>query len=360
MAFVIVATIIVIGTVLWNAVTPWWFTPLASNWGSLDQTIIISLWVTGVAFVLVSGFIIYCVFKFPYREGHKSEYEPENTKLELWLTVITTIGVVVLLAPGLIAWNDYVALPDEGIEVEGVGQQWVWSYRFPGEDGVYGNTSGRLFSSKNTFGLDPNDPNSLDDILIRSAEVHLPINENVIMQLRSKDVLHDFYIPQFRAKMDLVPGQQSNLWFEPTILGTYEVACAEYCGTGHYAMRGLITVDTKEDFQTWLDQQPTFVQTLNEGVEGSGKQIAQTLGCVACHSDSGANGIGPTWKDSFGSTRELASGEIVLVDETYIKESIVNPVAKVASGYAPVMPAYASLSDEELKAITDYIKTLSN
>ena len=270
MAFVIVATIIVIGTVLWNAVTPWWFTPLASNWGSLDQTIIISLWVTGVAFVLVSGFIIYCVYKFRYREGHKSEYEPENTKLELWLTVITTIGVVVLLAPGLIAWNDYVALPDEGIEVEGVGQQWVWSYRFPGEDGVYGNTSGRLFSSKNTFGLDPNDPNSLDDILIRSAEVHLPINENVIMQLRSKDVLHDFYIPQFRAKMDLVPGQHTNLWFEPTLLGTYEVACAEYCGTGHYAMRGLITVDTKEDFQTWLDQQPTFAQTLNEGVEGSG------------------------------------------------------------------------------------------
>jgi cytochrome c oxidase subunit 2 len=360
MAFVIVATIIVIGTVLWNAVTPWWFTPLASNWGAFDQTIIISLWVTGVAFVLVSGFIIYCVIKFPYREGHKSEYEPENTKLELWLTVITTIGVVILLAPGLIAWNDYVSLPDEGVEVEGVGQQWVWSYRFPGEDGVYGNTSGRLFSSKNTFGIDPNDPSGLDDVLIRRAEVHLPINENIVFQLRSKDVLHDFYIPQFRAKMDAVPGQQSNLWFKPTILGTYEIACAEYCGTGHFAMRGLITVDTKEDFQTWLEQQPTFAQTLNEGIEGNGKQIAQTLGCVACHSDSGANGIGPTWKDSFGSTRELASGEIVLVDETYIKESTVNPAAKVAGGYAPVMPAYANLSDEELKAITDYIKTLSN
>ena len=360
MAFVIVATIIVIGTVLWNAVTPWRFTPLASNWGAFDQTIIISLWVTGVAFVLVSGFIIYCVIKFPYREGHKSEYEPENTKLELWLTVITTIGVVILLAPGLIAWNDYVSLPDEGVEVEGVGQQWVWSYRFPGEDGVYGNTSGRLFSSKNTFGIDPNDPSGLDDVLIRRAEVHLPINENIIFQLRSKDVLHDFYIPQFRAKMDAVPGQQSNLWFKPTILGTYEIACAEYCGTGHFAMRGLITVDTKEDFQTWLEQQPTFAQTLNEGIEGNGKQIAQTLGCVACHSDSGANGIGPTWKDSFGSTRELASGEIVLVDETYIKESTVNPAAKVAGGYAPVMPAYANLSDEELKAITDYIKTLSN
>jgi len=310
MAFVIVATIIVIGTVLWNAVTPWWFTPLASNWGAFDQTIIISLWVTGVAFVLVSGFIIYCVIKFPYREGHKSEYEPENTKLELWLTVITTIGVVILLAPGLIAWNDYVSLPDEGVEVEGVGQQWVWSYRFPGEDGVYGNTSGRLFSSKNTFGIDPNDPSGLDDVLIRRAEVHLPINENIVFQLRSKDVLHDFYIPQFRAKMDAVPGQQSNLWFKPTILGTYEIACAEYCGTGHFAMRGLITVDTKEDFQTWLEQQPTFAQTLNEGIEGNGKQIAQTLGCVACHSDSGANGIGPTWKDSFGQQESLQAEKL--------------------------------------------------
>ena len=149
MAFVIVATIIVIGTVLWNAVSPWWFTPLASNWGFLDTTIIISLWVCGVAFVAVSGFIIYCVVKFRYKEGHKAQYQPENTKLEVILTVVTTIGVVVLLAPGLIAWNMYIDLPDDALEVEGVGQQWVWTYRFPGEDGIYGNTNGRLFSSKN-------------------------------------------------------------------------------------------------------------------------------------------------------------------------------------------------------------------
>ena len=267
---------------------------------------------------------------------------------------------MVLLAPGLIAWNMYIQLPDDALEVEGVGQQWVWTYRFPGEDGIYGNTNGRLFSSKNTFGIDPNDPNGQDDILIRSAEVHLPINEKVVFQLRSKDVLHDFYIPQFRAKMDLVPGQQSNLWFEPTLLGTYEVACAEYCGTGHYAMRGLITVDTREDFDAWLAEQPTFFETLNEGVEGNGKQIAQTLGCVACHSDDGVNGIGPTWKNTFGTERLLDTGETVVIDEAYIKESIVNPVAKIGSGYAPVMPAYATLSEEELDAITDYIKTLSD
>ncbi|MDG2434560.1 MAG: cytochrome c oxidase subunit II [Gammaproteobacteria bacterium] len=358
MAFVIVTTIIVIGTVLWNFITPWWFTPLASNWGSLDQTIIISLWVTGVAFVLVSGFILYCVVKFRYKEGHKSEYEPENTKLEVILTVITTIGVIILLAPGLIAWNDYVNLPEDAIEVEGVGQQWVWTYRFPGEDGVYGNTNGRLFSSKNTFGLDPSDPNSQDDILIRSNHLHLPIDEPVVFQLRSKDVLHDFYIPQFRAKMDLVPGQQTNLWFTPTILGTYEVACAEYCGTGHFAMRGLITVDTMNDFQSWLAEQPTFFDTMNEGTQGQGKQIVQTLGCVACHSDNGNNGIGPTWKNSFGAQRVLANGETIIVDAEYIKESIVNPNAKTAQGYAPVMPAY-KMSDDELDAIVEYIETLS-
>ena len=358
MAFAIVATIIVIGTVLWNFITPWWFTPLASNWGALDQTIIISLWVTGVAFVLVSGFIIYCVVKFSYKEGHKSEYEPENTKLEVILTVVTTIGVIILLAPGLIAWNDYVNLPEDAMEVEGVGQQWVWTYRFPGEDDVYGNTSGRLFSSKNTFGLDPNDPNSQDDILIRSNHLHLPIDEPVVFQLRSKDVLHDFYIPQFRAKMDLVPGQQTNLWFTPTVLGTYEVACAEYCGTGHFAMRGIITVDTMNDFQSWLTEQPTFFDTMNEGTKGQGKQIAQTLGCVACHSDNGKNGIGPTWKNSFGSQRMLTSGETVIVDAEYIKESITNPNAKTAQGYSPVMPAY-KMSDDELDAIVEYIETLS-
>ena len=203
MAFVIVTAIIVIGTVLWNFVSPWWFSPLASNWGFLDTTILISLVITGIAFVLISAFILYCVVKFPYREGHKSEYEPENAALELKLTIITTIGVIALLAPGLYAWKLYVELPTDALEVEGVGQQWVWSYRFPGEDGVYGNTSGRLFSSKNTFGLDPDDPYGQDDILIRGGEVHLPINNKVVFQLRSKDVLHDFYVPQFRAKMDL-------------------------------------------------------------------------------------------------------------------------------------------------------------
>lgn len=358
MAFVIITTIIVLGTVLFNFFTPWWFTPLASNWGSLDQTIIITLWVTGVAFVLVSGFILYCVVKFRHREDRKAKYEPENPKLELWLTVVTTIGVVIMLAPGLIAWQDYIDLPEDALEVEGVGQQWTWSYRFPGDDGIYGNTNGRLISSKNTFGIDPLDAYGQDDILVRDNKVHLPINKPVVFQLRSKDVLHDFYIPQFRAKMDLVPGSQTNLWFIPTELGTYEVACAEFCGTGHWAMRGEITVDEMADFEAWLSQHPTFVETMNEGSEGRGRQIVQSLGCVACHSDDGTTRIGPTWRGSFGSQRTLINGETMNIDEAYIKKSIVNPSIQIAAGFASIMPAY-NLSEDELDAIVEYMKNLS-
>jgi cytochrome c oxidase subunit 2 len=196
-----------------------------------------------------------------------------------------------------------------------------------------------------------------DDILVRDNKVHLPINKPVVFQLRSKDVLHDFYIPQFRAKMDLVPGSQTNLWFIPTKLGTFEVACAEFCGTGHWAMRGEITVDEMADFEAWLSQHPTFVETMNEGSEGRGRQIVQSLGCVACHSDDGTTRIGPTWRGSFGSQRTLVNGETMNIDEAYIKQSIVNPSIQIAAGFASIMPAY-NLSEDELDAIVEYMKNL--
>jgi cytochrome c oxidase subunit 2 len=158
--------------------------------------------------------------------------------------------------------------------------------------------------------------------------------------------------------MDLVPGSQSNMWFIPTELGTYEVACAEFCGTGHWAMRGEITVDEMADFEAWLSQHPTFVETMNEGSEGRGRQIVQSLGCVACHSDTGASGIGPTWRGSFGSQRTLVNGETMNIDEAYIKKSIVNPSIQIAAGFASIMPAY-NLSEDELDAIVEYMKNLS-
>jgi cytochrome c oxidase subunit 2 len=123
-------------------------------------------------------------------------------------------------------------------------------------------------------------------------------------------------------------------------------------------MRGEITVDEAADFETWLSQHPTFVEVMNESSEGKGKQIVQSLGCVACHSDTGANGIGPTWRDSFGNQRNFVNGEPINIDEAYIKESILNPSTKIAAGFASVMPAY-NLSDDELNAIVEYMKNLS-
>ena len=283
--------------------------------------------------------------------------EPENSKLEWALTILTTIGVIALLAPGLIVWNNFVTVPKGAYEIEVVGQQWLWMYRLPGKDGILGTSDIKNINDDNPFGLNTDDPYSLDDILIDADDLHILKDQPLKLNLRALDVLHDFYVPQFRAKMDLVPGQQSNLWFEPTVLGTYEVACAEYCGTGHYAMRGTVVVDTQEDFNKWLAEQPTFAETMNEGANG--EQIVQTLGCVACHSIDGSDGIGPTWRDTYGTNRALASGEMAVIDDDYIKTSIVNPMSQIAEGYAPVMPAYATLSDEELTAITDYIKTLS-
>ena len=124
-------------------------------------------------------------------------------------------------------------------------------------------------------------------------------------------------------------------------------------------MRGEITVDEMADFEAWLSQHPTFVETMNKSSEGRGKQIVQSLGCVACHSDTGASGIGPTWQNSFGSQRNFVSGESINIDGAYIKESIVNPNTKIAAGFASVMPTY-NLSEDELNAIVEYIKILSS
>ena len=123
-------------------------------------------------------------------------------------------------------------------------------------------------------------------------------------------------------------------------------------------MRGEITVDEEADFEAWLSQHPTFVESMNRSSEGRGKQIVQSLGCVACHSDTGASGIGPTWRDSFGSQRNFVNSESINIDEAYIKESIMNPSTKIAAGFASVMPAY-NLSDDELNAIVEYMKVLA-
>ena len=266
----IALVLVTAGTVVFHFVSPWWWTPIASNWGYIDDTIILTFWVTGVVFVGVILFMAYCTFRYRYREDRRAAYEPENTKLEWWLTGLTSVGVVAMLTPGLLVWDQYVTVPEDASEFEVVGQQWQWSFRFPGKDGVLGTSDPRNISDENPFGLNPNDPNGQDDVLIEDSEVHLPLHRPVKVLNRSIDVLHNFYVPEFRAKMDMVPGMVTYFWFVPTRTGTFDVLCFELCGVGHYLMRGTVVVEEESAFQAWLEDQPTFAESLAEARAGAG------------------------------------------------------------------------------------------
>ncbi len=266
----IVILLVGVGTVAFHLLSPWWWTPIASNWGYIDDTIVLTFWITGVVFVAVILFMAFCVWRFRYQPGRRADYEPENKKLEWWLTILTSVGVAGMLIPGLFVWDQFVTVPDDAAEFEVVGQQWQWSFRFPGKDGVLGTTEARNISGENPFGIHPDDPNGQDDILIEDSEAHLPIDKPVKVLMRSVDVLHDFYVPEFRAKMDMVPGMVTYIWFIPTRTGTFDILCFELCGIGHYAMRGNIVVEEESAFQAWLQEQPTFAQTLAEARTGTG------------------------------------------------------------------------------------------
>ena len=243
MIIAIVLILVAVGSVVFHFLSPWWWTPIASNWGYIDDTIIITFWVTGIVFVAVILFTAYCVIRFRYKEGGRAFYEPENAKLEWWLTISTAIGVAVMLTPGLFVWNQYVSVPEGAAEFEVVGQQWQWTYRFPGKDGLLGKSEVRNISDDNPFGIDLDDANGRDDILIEDSELHLPKGQPVKVLLRSIDVLHDFYVPEFRAKMDMVPGAITFFWFTPTRNGTFDILCFELCGVGHHVMRGSVVVE---------------------------------------------------------------------------------------------------------------------
>ena len=258
----IIFALIIVASIVFHFWSPWWWTPVASNWGNIDDTIILTFWVTGAVFVAVCLFMAYCVWAYRYRPDRKAEYKPEDKKLEFRLTWLTALGVVALLAPGLVVWNKYITVPENAFKIEVVAYQWGWNYRLPGEDGILGKTSVGLINDDNPYGLDSSDPNSKDDIIVMDADLHLEINQPVKVELRSLDVLHNFYVPQFRAKMDMLPGIITYYWFIPEKKGDYEILCAEYCGTGHYAMRGRVLVDEEKDYSNWLAKQISFEKML--------------------------------------------------------------------------------------------------
>ncbi len=241
----------------------------------------------------------------------------------------------------------------------------------PRPGGKLGTTDTRYISDDNPFGLNPADPNGRDNHLIETPELHLPLNRPVQVLTRSRDVLHDFYVPPFRARMNMVPGMVTTFWFTPTRAGRYDILCAQLCGIGHASMRGVVVVEDEAAFTRWLQQQPTFAQRQQATVQAAsatagasagaqamadqGKTLAQAKGCVACHSVDGSPGVGPTWKGLYGKTETMADGSTAPVDDAYLRAFIRDPKARVVKGFAPVMPNF-DLSEQELSALVAYIK----
>jgi cytochrome c oxidase subunit 2 len=279
--------LVAVGSVVFHFLSPWWWTPIASNWGYIDDTILITFWVTGIAFVAIILFVAYCVFRFGHVEGRRAAYDPENKAMEWWLTGLTTVGVTAMLTPGLFVWAQFITVPEGAAVFEAVGRQWQWNFRLPGKDGVLGTTDVRNVSDKNPLGLNPNDTAGQDDVLVDGDIMHLPLGKPVKVLLRSIDVLHDFYVPEFRAKMDMVPGAVTYFWLTPTRTGTFDVLCFELCGLGHHAMRGKVVVEDESAFEAWLRKQPTFAQSMAAAETGKG--------------DGGVSAVSKTAADSVAS-----------------------------------------------------------
>jgi len=353
MALAIVLLLLVVGSVLFHVLSPWYFTPIASNWGMIDDTVHITFWVTGIVFVAVNLFLAWCVVRYRHGKVKHAMYEPENKKLEGWLVVLTSVGVAAMLAPGLVVWAKFVDVPKDAAVVEVVGKQWYWSYRFPGADGVLGTDDARFISDKNPFGINPDDPHGQDDVLIASPELHLPMGKPYKALLRSTDVLHDFTVPQFRVKMDLVPGLVTHLWFTPTRAGKFDVLCEELCGVAHFTMRGKVVVEDDAAFTTWLASYPTFAQSMKQV---AGDAVAGQQGFAVCAGCHGAQGEG---NPQLNAPKLAGQGDWYLKRQLqYFKTGARGAHEKDTFGKM-MAPMAATLADEAaIDNVVAYIKTL--
>jgi cytochrome c oxidase subunit 2 len=216
----------------------------------------------------------------------------------------------------------------DAMVVKVVGSQWSWKFEYP-------------------------------DYGVVSQELYLPKDKAILLRMESTDVIHSFWVPEFRVKQDLVPGRVTELRITPILDGFYKVRCAELCGTGHYRMEQPVVVVDGGAFTAWITDQQAKAAALNTP-EAKGEALVAANGCAACHSINGTPGVGPTWFGLAGSQVELEDGSTVTADDAYLTESITDPKAKIVKGFAPVMPeTYKSLfTEEEIANIVAYIKTL--
>ncbi len=234
----------------------WSFPEDVSLHGSkIDSLYFFILGVTGFVFLITEGLLIYFMIRYRRREGRRAVYSRGNTRLEFVWTIVPTIFFIGLAIYSNTIWSDLrYDIPEDTFDIEVVAEQFAWNFRYSGPDGKFARRDPKLITSDNPLGIDGSDPVSADDLTTINI-LHIPANRNVRFLLQSKDVIHSFFLPHFRIKHDVLPGMISpNVWVVATQTGTWEIACAELCGLGHYRMRGFITVQTPEEFQTWLDE----------------------------------------------------------------------------------------------------------
>ena len=234
----------------------WWLPAAASAQAlEIDRLIYTTLAVTGIAFVLVH--VVLALFVWQGGRAERAAYFPEHRTLELSYTLAPAAILITLVSMGAVVWaRVHQPAPANALVVEVRAEQFGWIYRYPGADGAFGRFDAALINTRtNPLGLDPADPAGADDIIARGGDLHLVVDRPVHVRLRAKDVLHSFFIPAFRVKQDAVPGMTISVVFTPTKAGHYEIACAELCGVGHYIMRGKITVESQQAFDTWLASQ---------------------------------------------------------------------------------------------------------
>ena len=258
--------------------------PNASAEGyQIDHIIEFSHWFMGVLFVGWLTFFIFVLWRFRQKRNPVASHEGVTSGISTHLEfAVVLIDALLLIGFAIPLWAKRVnQIPDEkeSILVHVIGQQFNWNFHLPGPDGTFGRRELDLVSNSNPVGLDSSDPAARDDLVVL-GELHVPVDRDVIMDLSSKDVIHNFDIPGMRMAQDAIPGQVIPIWFKPVKTGTFEVVCGQLCGLGHYAMKGTVVVDTPDDYQAWL----------KERVELSGNQSAPP----ALQRPPGEPPVGPT------------------------------------------------------------------
>ena len=279
-------------------------------------------------FALIVVPMVYSLVVFRRRKGETGEGEhfEGNTNLEIAWTIIPLITVVILAYIGAGNLAKVRRADPNAMVVNVTGIQWTWKFEY--DNGVV------------------------------SDELHVPVGKQVLLKMTSTDVIHSFWVPEFRVKQDLVPGRITELRITPTLIGDYKVRCAELCGTSHAYMVKPVIISSQADFDAWMSAQVALASEAAQTPEGSGKALVAANGCAACHSIDGSKGIGPTWAGLAGSQVELSGGTTVTATDDFLYESIKEPQATIVAGFESAqMPAYG-FDDQQIADIIAYIKTL--